>query len=198
MEGVPQTGHIGGTVARTGRPRLPVEQKRRTGRTPSTDSGGRKLPEPAVLLPAVRTDLSNVPVIPPDLLEDGERMWLDTWSYAAPWLTPKLDSPLVAQAARLYDEILELRGDVLQRGRLLREPIVTPTGEVVRDDEGDLVFKTTPNPAVKMLRDAEKEFRATLIDLAIPPAARARLGLAQVKAESALERLLAKRAERSG
>ena len=28
-----------------GRPRKPIEQKRKTGRTPTTDSGGRKLPD---------------------------------------------------------------------------------------------------------------------------------------------------------
>jgi P27 family predicted phage terminase small subunit len=145
----------------------------------------------------VRSDLSNIPELPFGLEDHGRRMWLDTWGYAAPWLTPALDSPLVAQAARLYDEVIELREDIASRGRLLREPIVTPTGELVRDGDGDLIFKVTPNPAVKMLRDAEKELRATLIDLAIPPAARARLGLAQVKAESALDKLLARRAERS-
>ena len=40
-----EIGNCGGFEMTAGRPRKPIEQKRKTGRTPTTDSGGRKLPD---------------------------------------------------------------------------------------------------------------------------------------------------------
>lgn len=49
----------------------------------------------------------------------------------------------------------------------------------------------------KMLRDLEKQIREGMTSLGLDPAARSRLGLAEVKAQSTLESLQAKRAKRA-
>ena len=56
-----------------GRPRKPIEQKRKTGRTPNTDSGGRKLPEVASVTILPMAD--GIPTPPMDLGIAGRELW---------------------------------------------------------------------------------------------------------------------------
>lgn len=165
-----------------GRPPKPVEQKERLG-----NPGKRALPKAEVELAGVA---SGVPPMPQGLQATGKRMWSDTWEAARLWLNPQLDGPTIGMACRLADQIAGLHRDVEKHGRIVKEPIVTPTGEIVGE-------KLVANPALKELRAAEKSLMGVLSDLAIPPVARARLGLAKVKVESKFEQLLRARSERS-
>lgn len=168
-------------MARMGRPPKPIEVKRRAG-----NPGKRALPAPVVALPAAVS-----PPEPPDGLSAfGQQFWSDVWSRGAAWLTPALDLGTVELAARLFDDIAAYRQEIADRGRVIEEPILWQ-GEVVPD-----AVKLAPNPAVKMLREAERSLLAYLIDLGFTPTARAKLGLTTVKAESKLEALARARAER--
>jgi hypothetical protein len=84
------------------------------------------------------------------------------------------------------DDIVRLREYIAAHGAVVEEPIVTPAGKVMGT-------RMVANPAVKMLRDAERQLERWLMALSIPPGARAGLGWAQVKTESKLEALMATR-----
>jgi hypothetical protein len=97
-----------------------------------------------------------------------------------------LDSTTVELAARTLDDIVSLREHLAEHGAVLEESIATPAGKLVRT-------RTVANPAMRMLRDAERQLERWLMVLSIPPGARAALGWAQVKTESKLEALMAQR-----
>lgn len=167
-------------MARTGRPPKPVEVHRRNG-NPSR----KKLPEPRATLPAV----VGTPPAPAKLGASGSRFWADVWALGRTWLAAE-DRESVALAARLFDEIAGHRLDIVKYGRVIQSPVLY-RGEIV---EGVVVLKA--NPAIKSLRGAEAALESELVQLAIPPAARARLGYTQIKAQSTLEKLISRQQER--
>ena len=164
-----------------GRPPVPRELKERRG-TARPD----RLPTPVGELPAIE----EIPRAPRGLTPQARQLWVDIWDGARLWVTPGLDRALVEQTCRLYDEIGLYRREIAKNGPLLKEPISTPSGHVIGE-------RLVPNPAVKLLRDAEKAWTANLVLLGLPPTERARLGLTQVKAQSKLEKLSAARAKRN-
>lgn len=149
-----------------GRPPKPIEQKRRTGRAPGRDSGGRKLPEPAevVALPMA----PGVPEPPTDFGLDATRLWERAWSAAITWLSPDSDMEAVEQACRLTDDVAVAR----QRYRATRDP-------------GDL----------RALVAVQKSLSDALSTLGFDPTARSRLGLAEVKRASKLDELRERRTQ---
>jgi P27 family predicted phage terminase small subunit len=116
-------------------------------------------------------------------------MWVDVWTYCKDWISPQIDMPLVEQACKQYAEMASYRGLIAKHGAIVEVPIATPSGRIIGTG-------LDANPAVKMLRDAEKAFHNTMSSLGIPPTDRARLGLVKIKAESKLEQLIRLRAER--
>ena len=150
-----------------GRPPKPLEQKRMTGRSPGRDSGGRKLPEVAVVtaLPMA----AGVPDPPADLLLDGQRLWERAWGAAITWLSPDSDMEAVEQACRLADDMAAAR----KRYRATTDP-----------SDG------------RMVKQFDDALAAALSRLGFDPTARSRLGVAEVKHASALERLIAARQAR--
>jgi hypothetical protein len=80
---------------------------------------------------------------------------------------------MVEEVCRITDEIGGHLADVAKFGRLIEEPIVSPSGAVVGT-------RQVPNPAILSLRRAEESRPRGLIELGFSPTARARLGLAQV------------------
>jgi phage terminase small subunit len=151
-----------------GRPPKPLEQKRRTGRSPGRDTGGRKLPDPGnvVALPPA----TGIPPYPADLGLAGRKLWDRAWAAAITWLSPDSDGEQVEEACRLADDLAAAR----TRYRATTDP-------------GDL----------RALVSASKQFTDALSALGFNPTARARLGVAEVKRVSALEELVAKRQKRS-
>ena len=97
-----------------GRPPLPAEVKRRHGRTPTTDSGGRPLPAVVTVLPMA----DKTPEIPPEMDEAGRDLWTRAWSDAITWLSPDSDMAEVVEACRLADDLAIAR----HRYRATREP----------------------------------------------------------------------------
>jgi phage terminase small subunit len=147
-----------------GRPPKPLEQKRRTGRSPGRDTGGRKLPDASnvVALPPAE----GVPEYPADLGVDGRTLWDRAWASAITWLAPASDMGEVEEACRLADDVAAAR----KRYRATTDP-------------GD----------ARALVAVSKQLTEALSALGFTPVARARLGVAEVKRVSALEELLAKR-----
>lgn len=154
-------------MATRGRPPKPLEQKRLTGRTPTTDSGGRPLPKLAeiVLLPQA----DGMPDFPADLSEAGRDLWRRVWQDGITWISPKTDAQAAEEACRAADDVAIAR----ERYRATRDP----------KDASALVSLG------KRLDDA-------LSMLGFNPTARSRLGVAEVRRVSALDELIERRASR--
>ena len=142
----------------------PLEQKRLSGRTPTTDSGGRPLPEASsvVALPMA----PGIPDPPVELKLEGRRFWERSWGIHITWVSPDSDMETVLQAARLVDDIADARES----------------------------FRATHDVKYgRLIVHLSESLRKCLSDLGFTPVARARLGVAEVKRVSALEELIAKR-----
>ena len=126
-----------------------------------------------------------IPRAPKGLSSIGRKFWKDTWSVDTAWLSPEVDGATVALAARLHDEIESYRTN-LAIAALLKESIVTPTGEVVGQH-------LRANPQDGMLGRAERQLERWLVVLAIPPTARAGLGLVRIEQAGKLAQLMAGR-----
>jgi hypothetical protein len=145
-----------------GRPRKPLEQKRKTGRTMSTDSGGRPLPEIAkvTILPMAE----GIPTPPSDLGLQGRELWAKAWDQAITWLSPISDVKQVEHACKVADDLA-----------LARE-----------------IYRTTRDAQDGRLVVAlNKSFIEALASLGFTPVSRSQLGVAEVKRVSALEQLIA-------
>ena len=170
-----------------GRPPKPIELKERRG-----NPGKRPLPKPVEVLPSTFEAPDQDPKVPPipiTLDAPGRRYWAVVWN-AGPWLNSRLDPVAVERVCHLVDEIAAYEREIASYGLFTDAPIVTPLGEVVG-------MKRVPNPATKELRAAEKQLASWLAVLGFDPAARSRLGLAEVKTKSKLEELIERRAQRS-
>lgn len=143
-----------------GRPPKPLEQKRRIGRTPGTDSGGRPLPK---LAEVVRLPMADgVPDYPSELEEAGRELWRRLWQDGITWISPKTDMQAAEEACRAADDVAAAR----RRYRATTDP----------KDATALVALG------KRLDDA-------LSQLGFNPTARSRLGVAEVTRVSKLEAL---------
>jgi phage terminase small subunit len=84
-----------------GRPPKPLEVKRRTGRAPGRDSGGRKLPEVVSILRMS----DDTPEPPADLGLEGTDLWRKAWAAAITWLSEDSDWTAVVNACRAADDL---------------------------------------------------------------------------------------------
>jgi P27 family predicted phage terminase small subunit len=156
----------------------PIEAKLLAG-----NPGKRPLPAPIAVVPG----LTEIPDPPAHLDVAGRRFWDDVWVACHAWISPEIDYGVVETVSKLYDECADYESALVEHGALIEEPINSATGKIVGT-------RQVANPAAKMLRQARAELERWLVLLAIPPTARARLGLVQVKTQSTLEELLARRA----
>lgn len=152
-----------------GRPPKPNEQKRRLG-----NPGKRPLPELATVTPL----RAAVEPAPQHLGPDGRELW-ESVSRAAVWLSPS-DLP----ALTLLCELADRRADFLANLDSAGPVLINPSGRVVA------------NPIVGMLSTLEKQIAEMLASLGLTPADRSRMGVAEVRATTAFEDMMAKRAQR--
>lgn len=155
-----------------GRPPKPIERKRATGRTPTTDAGGRQLP-------AVRTTIVkavDVPDAPSGLQVRGSREWVNIWEAGSAWLAPAQDYHWVEMIVRAYDDIEEFRARVRTDGLIQQGSM----GQVIA------------HPLIASIRQAEASIQKCLSILGFSPSDRARLGLAEIKAQSKLQDMMSK------
>lgn len=153
-----------------GRPPTPTERKRKLG-----NPGRRPLP-----------DASNVVALPPvedtapaQLAPAGRAVW-DLVTEQCKWLA-ETDRPTLVMLCEKFDR----RQDFIAR--------LESSDPVLYTDKG---YAYT-NPLVGMISTLEQELAKLLAALGLTPADRTRLGVAEVKAQSNLEKLLQRKAERS-
>jgi len=100
----------------------------------------------------------------------GQTLWYDVWGHGISWVSPRSDVHLLQVVCELFD-----------RRELLREAfLIDPTERKVN----------------MSLLETEKLIQSSLSLLGFTPSDRARLGLAEVKKESRLDEMLARRAAR--
>lgn len=148
--------------------RKPTELKRALG-----NPGKRSLPAPLVVV-----ERADATLEPPDTLQDeGAVEWRRILTHAS-WIGP---SDL--RNLRLLCEALD------RRAHLLAE--LASQGWVLYTDKG----YAYQNPAAGALATTEAQITKWLSLLGLTPSDRGRLGVAEVKAQSALERIRANRAK---
>lgn len=163
-----------------GRPPKPIELKRRQG-----NPGKRALPKTTVaLLPQ-----TGIPPTPTRLGIAGRKFWATVWERGT-WLSPELDTTAVERCCRLVTECQLYEREIARYGLMIERYASTPLGEILTHRE--------PNPAVKALREAEKQLQSWLSTLGFDPTARSRLGYAEVKTKSKLEELMERRSRNAG
>ena len=154
-----------------GRPPVPIERKRKLG-----NPGKRALPVPLAALPPVASRTISDP--PANLGEAGSAIWRRVAEYAVSWVG---NSDL--EALRLLAEAADRRAELVAR--------LADDGWVLFTDKG----YAYSHPAAGMLATTETEMRKWMSVLGLTPADRSKLGVAEVKARSALEELAIKRRE---
>ena len=168
-----------------GRPPKPDALKRRLG-----NPGKRALPEPAPARQAIAE--GAIPAPPAGLKRHGKQAWARLWSVGPAWLNPTTDLAILTRLCQAYDEREELRRLVAKYGHLVA--MVVEEDEV--DDPGaggkrlSRVYEIKANPAVIQLRKLEELITRYEGLSGFTPSDRSRLGMAEVKRESALEQFL--------
>lgn len=103
------------------------------------------------------------------LLKYGQELWDKVWNMGATWISPNTDTELLLMTCEMIDERWNLRVKVMQ----------TDDARLRRG-----------------LRELDRQIVSNLSLLGFSPADRSRLGVAEVKARSKLEELMAKKNER--
>jgi phage terminase small subunit len=130
--------------------------------------GKRKLPELSVITTLPMAH--KIPDAPTNLGEDGLALWNQAWDMAITWLSPQSDFRAIENAAMLADDLAAVRKK----------------------------YRATLDPADgRLLVHINKAFVDSLSSLGFDPTSRSRLGVAEVKAISAIDKLLEKRQNRN-
>lgn len=169
-----------------GRPPRPVEQKRKTGRSPGRDSGGRKLPDPPSNVRALPSAEDRIPDLPATVLPDGPgaKRWERLWREARSWLNPGVDHHILVRLCEAED----MRHGMKQALDL--------EGFYVHGSLGQL----RPNPLIDKLTRLDDQITKYESLCGLTPSDRGRLGVGEVQGqgdESPLAAILARAAGRA-
>jgi hypothetical protein len=130
--------------------------------------GKRPLPKEGNLV--ILPQANGIPEPARPLLKYGQELWDRIWGMGQSWISPTTDIELVLMTAEMVDERWNLRVKVMSN-----------------DD-----------PRLRRgLRELDKQIVGNLSDLGFSPTARMRLGIAEVKKQSKLEELMARRNDRN-
>lgn len=113
--------------------------------------------------------VSEVPEPPRPLLKYGQELWDRVWGMGANWISDKTDIELLMMTCEMIDERWNLRVKVMQN-------------DDARMRRG--------------LRELDRQIVSNLSLLGFTPSDRSRLGVAEVKARSKLEELMARNEQR--
>ncbi|WP_152521038.1 phage terminase small subunit P27 family [Nocardiopsis ganjiahuensis] len=156
-----------------GPPRQPTELKRKRG-----NPGKESLPaksDTASLAPA-----DGIPPAPATLRPAGRAVWERLWTAGQAWLSPQTDLDVLTRLCEYHDERATLRAEL------------DATGYMVPGSMG----QSRINPLVGAIRVIESHMTNLEGLCGFNPSDRGRLGYAEVKRQSKLEELLAKRGNR--
>lgn len=149
-----------------GRPPSPIEHHRRVGRAGGTKKAdGRPLPVTGEIIALPMA--GGIPDLPAGIESDGVDLWRQIWQQGLNWISPQSDMAAAVEACRVADDLAVAR----RRYRATSDP---------KD--------------AAALASMGKRFDEALSVLGFNPTARARLGVAEVKRVSALDKLLERRA----
>lgn len=129
--------------------------------------GKRALPDAGNLI--LLPAISEIPEPSRQLFQFGRELWDRVWSMGSNWLSYNTDVDLLLMVCEQMDERAKLRTQVWNEGK---------------------------NDERKALRSLEKQIVENLSLLGFTPTDRSRLGVAEVKKQSKLEDLLARKANR--
>lgn len=144
--------------------KAPLEERRRKGRSPGRDSGGRKLPDPTNVVP-LRGVEGGAPKMPPTIVPDGAgaARWTSVWREAT-WLSPQTDGDVITRLCELED---------LREGM---KAALADEGFYVAGSQG----QKRPNPLLVQIRDTERLMLTLEKECGLTPSARGSLGVAEV------------------
>jgi hypothetical protein len=126
--------------------------------------GKRALPDEGSIV--LLPAIDHVPEPPRPLLKYGQDLWDRIWSLGATWVSDKTDLELLVMTCEMVDERWNLRIKVMQ----------------------------TDDPKLRRgLRELDRQILSSLSLLGFTPSDRARLGVAEVKAKSKLQELMARK-----
>lgn len=129
--------------------------------------GRRPLPEPGEV--QILPTATETPEPDRPLGKPGRELWDRVWESGAAWISPNTDIEILLITCELVDERWQLRGEVLQ----------------------------TKDPRQRrQLNDLTRIIIGNLSLLGFTPTDRSRLGVAEVKTQTKLEELMARRASR--
>lgn len=129
--------------------------------------GHRPLPPEGTLVALDPAD--GVPEPPRPLLQAGTELWERVWSAGSTWISPKTDLELLLMTCEMVDERWNLRIKVMQSNNM---------------------------QMARRLDNLSRLIVSNLSLLGFTPSDRSRLGVAEVRAKSALEELMERRANR--
>ena len=112
---------------------------------------------------------TETPVPGRPLLKYGQELWDKVWSAGVNWISPNTDVELLLMTSEMVDERWNLRIKVMQ---------------------------TDDSKLRRGLRELDKQIVSNLSLLGFTPSDRTRLGVAEVKAQSKLEELMERKANR--
>lgn len=160
-----------------GRPRKPVEQKRLIGKSPTTDASGHRLPEPVVTLVAC----ASIPKAPSSLGDTGLAVWNRLWTAGQAWLSTATDADVLTRLCEAHDEREAMREQIAQDGYM----VMGSVGQM------------RPHPLLSHIRALETQMTAWESACGFNPAARSKLGYAEVKRQTKMDELLERRRKSS-
>jgi len=167
-----------------GRTPKPLEERRRTGRSPGRDSGGRKLPDPDNVVPLKGVE-GHLPDLPVTIQADGAgaRRWERIWREAR-WLAPATDADVVERLCIAEDLVVGMRAALAEQGF---------------DVKGSM-GQMRPNPLIAQIRATNAEILKLERECGLTPVSRGVLGVGEVKeaAENPLNEILRQAAGRHG
>jgi hypothetical protein len=147
-----------------GRPPAPIEHHRRVGRGGTKKADGRPLPVLAEVVSLPMAD--GIPPLPVEIEGPGAELWKRVWQDGITWISPKTDMAAVIEACQAADDV------AVARRR----------------------YRATSGPKdAAALATLGKRLDLALSVLGFNPTARSRLGVAEVRRASALDKLLDRR-----
>jgi P27 family predicted phage terminase small subunit len=150
------------------RRREPIERAANKAKGDGLTPGGRQL--------AVRGQTATrsvAPIAPRGLHYRGQTEWHKVWT-AGFWLKPDQDYAWVEQIARAYDDMERFRKRVEEDGLVQRGSLGQPVA----------------HPLIAEIRKCEDTIRKCLSTLGFSPTDRARLGIAEAKAQTMIQDLI--------
>lgn len=127
--------------------------------------GKRKLPDQKDIV--LLPAATSIPEPPRPLMKYGREVWDQVWNVGVNWISPNTDMELLLMTCEMIDERWNLRVKVMQ---------------------------TEDSRMRRGLRELDRAIIGNLSLLGFTPADRTRLGWAEVKTQSKLEDLLARKA----